>query len=282
MPTAEEIKKQLATTEQGSSLQQLIEKSAKELGRALPDHMNPERLVRIALTSIRLNPELARCTRPSFLGALFTAAQIGLEPAGGRSYLIPFNRKVQIDREWKTIKEVQFVIGYKGLIELFYRHSASLSIDMQTVHEKDAFTYQHGTEPFLRHTPALKDRGGVIGYYSVAQIRGGGSVFHFMSREDVFLHATEHSKTWDSKEKKFNGSSPWAKEFDAMAMKTVLIQLSKRLPMSVEVQRAIGADETTRTFRPGVEPLDITPTEIFTEPEAPAGEQGTGEPREDA
>ncbi len=249
-----------------SSLQDLIERSAKELGRALPEHMRPERLVRIALTSIRLNPELARCTQESFLGALFTAAQVGLEPVAGRSYLIPFRNSRQIAGKWEKVSEVQFVIGFKGLIELFYRHEAALSIDMNVVHDKDMFSYQHGTDPFLHHTPAIKNRGEVVGYYAVAKIKGGGSVFHFMSKQDALAHGQKHSKTFDSKKEEFYASSPWAKEFDAMAQKTVLIQLAKRLPMAVELQRAISADETSRDFRRGVsDVLDIPATTDWTE-----------------
>lgn len=246
MPNLTDVKTALAKTET-KSLQTLIRESVKELGRALPEHMKPERLVRIALTSIRLNPELSRCTPESFLGSLFVLAQVGLEPINGRSYLLPFNNKRKIGSEWKTIKEVQALIGYKGLVELFYRHDSALSIDMQTVYENDDFNYQYGSDSHLKHIPARKDRGEAIGYYAVAKMKGGGSVFRFMSKEDIQKHAAKHSKTYG------NEYSPWTKEFDAMAMKTVLIQLAKLLPLSVELQRAISVDETSRDFRQGID-----------------------------
>jgi recombination protein RecT len=120
------------------TLQTLIQKSAKELGRALPAHMNPDRLVRIALTSIRQNPDLASCTQESFLGALFVLAQVGLEPIAGQAYLLPFNnRRKGADGRWETKKEVQAVIGYKGLKELFYRHDSAVTIEIHTVCERD-------------------------------------------------------------------------------------------------------------------------------------------------
>src|SRR5690349_10776977 len=109
MATTEATKAALATVPEQQSLQELITKSAKELGKALPEHMRPERLVRIALTCIRLNPELGKCTPASLLGSLFTAAQIGIEPVAGRAYLLPFNNNRKIDNEWKTVKEAQFI-----------------------------------------------------------------------------------------------------------------------------------------------------------------------------
>lgn len=283
MGTVAEVKKELAKSET-KDLRSLIESAAKELARALPDHMKPERLVRIALTSIRLNPELAKCTPESFLGSLFVAAQTGLEPVGGRSYLLPFNNsRKQPDGSWHTVKECQFVIGYKGLIELFFRHEAALSIDMQTVKENDDFQYQYGTESFLKHVPAIKNRGETIGYYAVAKIKGGGVVFFYLSKEDALAHGQKHSKTFDKKAGKFYDASPWSKEFDAMAMKTCLIQLAKKLPLSVEVHRAIQADESSRDFRKGVgDAFDLPPTTEWNE-EKPAAlthqdlESGTSE-----
>jgi len=63
-----------------NSIQKLIEEQASQLGKALPSHMNPERLVRIALTTFRLNPKLYQCDPKTLLAALFQCAQLGLEP----------------------------------------------------------------------------------------------------------------------------------------------------------------------------------------------------------
>lgn len=274
MATTETVGKQIAKTEPVKDLRSLIESSAKELARALPDNMRPERLVRIALTCIRLNPELAKCTPESFLGSLFVAAQLGLEPVAGRAYLLPFSNKRKIGNEWKTFKEVQLIVGFRGLIELFYRHEAAISIDMQVVFANDAFSYQYGTDPFLHHTPALKDRGPVVGYYTVAKVKSGGTIFFFMSHEDAMEHGKKHSKTFDRQKNEFYASSPWAKEPAAMAQKTTLIQLAKRLPLSIEIQQAISADETSRSYKSGIDSaLDLAPTTDWTEdpvtPESP-------------
>lgn len=243
------------------SIQSLIEQSAKQLGKALPEHMRPERLVRIALTNIRLNPALSECTPASFLGALFTAAQLGIEPVGGRAYLLPFNNSRKIGGEWKKIKEVQFVMGYKGVAELFYRHEKSVMLRWSAVKENDDFHYEYGTNEFLKHVPAKTGRGKTVGYWALAKLAGGGSPFLYMSIEECMEHAKRHSKSFNKKEDAFDDNSPWITEPDSMCLKTVFIQLAKTLPLSVEVQRALGADESSREYRREIDSaLDLPDT----------------------
>ena len=261
----EALKGQLSTVQTGD-LRSLIERSAKELARALPEHMRPERLVRIALTCIRTNPELSKCTPESFMGALFVSAQLGIEPVGGQAYLLPFNNSRKVNGEWKSVKEAQFVLGYKGLASLFYRHEKAVLLSWGIVHEKDDFKYEYGTNASLFHRPATKERGPVVGYYVIANLAGGGKPFLYMSREDCLSHGRKHSKTYDKTKGTFYSSSPWATSEDAMCLKTVLIQLGKLLPLSVEIQRAIQADETSRDYRSGIDDaLDITPTTAWSD-----------------
>lgn len=269
MATAANLTTAMARPQVG--LQELIKKATGELRMALPSHLNPERLVRIALTAIRLNPKLAQCTAESFLGSLFMLAQIGLEPIAGRAYLLPFNNSRKIvnangKEEWRSVLEVQAIIGYKGLIDLFYRHESALSIDMQVVHENDNFSYEYGTNSYLTHKPTLEDRGKPIGYYAVAKMKGGGVVFRFMSKLDALEHGKKHSKTYDKSKNTFHASSPWMTDPDAMSMKTVLIQLAKLLPLSVELQQAIQADETSRDYRTGIDNvLDLPSTTTWAD-----------------
>src|SRR2546430_446359 len=147
---------------------------------------------------------------------------------------------------------------------------------MQTVHANDEFDYQYGTAAFLRHKPSTNDRGDVKGYYAIAKLKGGGTVFYYLSKENALAHGQKHSKTFSKKDGKFYDASPWAKEFDAMAMKTALIHLAKKLPLSVEVQRVIQADESSRDFRKGVGDIfDVPPTtEWHDEPKALTGPDG--------
>ena len=210
------------------SIGQLIQRMRPELARALPKHMDADRMARIALTVLRKTPELARCTPESFMGALLTSAQLGLEPgAGDEAYLVPYGR------------ECQFIVGYQGYAKLFWQHPMAKHLDAQAVYERDEFDYAYGLDPFLRHKPALGDRGKVIAFYAVAKLTSGASAFVVLSPEDA--KALRQGKV--GPDSRFKGGDPmrW------MERKTAIRQLVKLLPKSVELQRALVADETVRT-----------------------------------
>ena len=259
MSTPQSVKTQVQAQPPQETLKELIKKSTAELGKALPSHMSPERVVRIALTCINQNPELMKCTPASFMGSLFVLAQIGLEPIAGRAYLLPFNNKRKVGNDWTTVKEVQALIGYKGYAELFYRHGSALMIDMQTVYKNDEFSYAYGTKAYLDHRPKHDDRGEAVGYYAIATLKGGVHVFRYMSKAECTEHGKQHSKTYNEKEG-FSKYSPWHTDPDSMCMKTVLLQLSKLLPLSFELQRAISVDETSRDYRDGMKDVISAPS----------------------
>lgn len=265
MPTPEEVKNQLVEAAKPESLKDLVESYAKELGRALPEHMRPERVVRIALTCIRLVPDLAKCTPASFLGALFTAAQLGVEPIAGRAYLLPFNNnRKKPDGTWHTVKECQFILGYKGVSDLFYRHEKTINLAWGVVKEKDIFDMEQGTSAFLRHNvdPKLSDRGATLGYWAMAKLVNGGSPFHYMTRQECLDHGKKHSKTYDKKKNQWFDNSPWVKDEEAMCLKTVLTQGAKIWPISVELQRALDNDESARDIRRGIDNVLDIPSQV--------------------
>lgn len=263
------------------TIQQMIESSSKELGRALPAHMRPERIVRIALTTLRVNPKLYQCDPHSFLAALFQCAQLGLEPnIEGQAYIIPYNTNVKTATGWEKKLCAQFQVGYKGFVELFWRHQNSLSLQMETVHKHDVdngnFSFDLGAN-VLKHTPDMfTQRGEVVGYYAVAQLKGGGTAIKVMSKDEVTTHAKRFSKCWDSKAGKFMDDTPWASHFDAMAKKTVLIQLMKLLPKSIEIQRALAMDETVK-FKVDADMVAVPPAEIEHKAEEPAPAREPGQ-----
>jgi recombination protein RecT len=210
-----------------ATLSQLIERMKPEMARALPKHMDPDRMARIALTVLRQTPKLGECTPESFLGALMTCAQTGLEPGPlGEAYLVPYGNTVT------------FIPGYKGLISLAWRSGRVKSITAETVHEHDAFTFRKGLDPVLEHDWSLtEERGKPIAWYAAATLKDGGSAFVVMSRTDVEA-IRKRSRAKDS--------GPWVTDYDAMAKKTCIRQLAKFLPLSIEFAQAVNADSTVR------------------------------------
>lgn len=218
----------------GKTMQQYVQQMQGEIAKALPSVMTPERFTRITLSALSTNPQLAQTTQNSFLGAMMTAAQLGMEPNTplGQAYLIPFRNK--------GILECQFQLGYKGLIDLAYRSGEVTTIQAQVVYENDEFEYALGLEPQLKHIPAMSNRGEPIYFYAVFKTKDGGFGFEVMSVEDVKLHAQKYSKS-------FNGAySPWKTNFEEMAKKTVLKKVLKYAPMKTDFARGLSADETIK------------------------------------
>lgn len=211
-------------------MEQLLTKMGGQIQKALPSMVSSERFQRVALTAFSNNTKLQQCDPMSFIAAMMQSAQLGLEPNTplGQAYLIPYG------------KQVQFQIGYKGLLELAQRSGKIKTLYAHEVRENDTFDIDYGLNQTLTHKPLLKgDRGEVIGYYAVYHLDTGGNSFIFMTKDEVLEHAKRFSKTYNS--------GPWQTDFDAMAKKTVIKQLLKYAPLSIELQKATSMDETVKT-----------------------------------
>lgn len=227
------------------SVQALLSKPEvkSQIKLALPSHMTPDRLLRIALTEVRRNPKLSQCEQTSLLSAVFQCAQLGLEPGTtlGHAYLIPYGR------------EVQFQIGYRGMIDLARRSGQIHSLDAHAVYEGDEFQCELGLDSILNHRPdwsnpnrANPDR--LLFAYAVAKLKDGGTQFRVMSRTEL--------EAIRSRSKGSNGG-PWKTDFEAMCLKTVVKRLFKWLPISIEMTRAISQDDEAAGGRRQESDLDL-------------------------
>lgn len=247
-----------------STMKAYITRMKGEIAKALPSVMTPERFTRIVTSAISTTPQLAQTTPQSFLGAMMTAAQLGLEPNTplGQAYLLPYKNHGKL--------ECQFQLGYKGLIDLAYRSGQVTIIQAHEVRENDEFSYSFGLEPTLHHVPARGDRGNVICYYAMFRTKDGGFGFEVMSREDVEAHAKRYSKS-------YGGSfSPWSTNFDEMAKKTVLKKCLKYAPLKSDFVRAVASDETIKT-EIAEDMTEVPPVEIAYTVDEETGEVVEGE-----
>ncbi len=160
----------------------------------------------------------------------------------------------------------------KGMLDLFYRSEGSLNIDAHEVRENDEFDFEYGLNANLRHKPVLNNRGKTIAYYAVAHLKGGGYSFLVMSMEDI-----EKVR----KRAKAKSFSPWNTDYDEMAKKSVIKRLCKYLPLSIELQRGLSNDETTKkeididmsTVEDQTDWIDIDATETNDDVESEISEQ---------
>ena len=235
MANAIQNKVAVTTTTEKKTMQSYIKTMEGEIKKALPSVITPERFTRMVLSALSTTPKLGSCTPKSFLGAMMSAAQLGLEPNTplGQAYLVPYKNK--------GVDEVQFQIGYKGLIDLAYRSGEVSLVQAHIVYENDVFECEFGLEPKLIHKPADKDRGNPIKVYAMFKTKNEGYGFEVMSMDDVRRHAEKYSKAYNY------GSSPWQTNFEEMAKKTVLKKVLKYAPLKSDFVRGIVQDETIKT-----------------------------------
>ncbi len=227
-----------AVTAKPTTIHGFMETYKAEIARALPKHMTADRMARIALTEFRKTPALMKCDPATLFGAVIQCSQLGLEPGGtmGHAYLIPFeNRK-------KGTTDVQFILGYRGMLDLARRSGQIVSISARDVCANDKFSYRYGIDETIEHIPSDGDRGELTHVYAVAKLKDGGVQFEVLTRAQIeeIRAGSQGYKTAI----KFNKTdSPWIAHFTEMAKKTAIRRLFKYLPVSIEIQRAVGLDE---------------------------------------
>lgn len=248
--TAVATQRSLADMKPKEQIAYLLNQKKGELAKMIPKTLSIERLLKVAQIAATTTPALAKCDVPSLIGAIGQCAQMGLEPNTvlGHAYLVPFNTKRKdADGNERWVNSVQVIIGYKGLIDLARRSGQIVSIAAHEVCENDHFELVYGIDEKLNHTPAMGERGEVIGFYAVAKLKDGGHCCEFMSTLQVerirdgsqgYQRAVESARKYNKKEI----SHPWTQHFVEMGRKTVIRRLAKFLPLSIEFQSAVALD----------------------------------------
>lgn len=199
----------------------------QEIARALPKHMNADRMARVTLTQMTRTPKLAECEPASFFQCLMTCSQWGLEPDGRHAHLIPFeNRK-------RGVVECQLIIDYKGFVQLAMRTGNIASIHCDSVCENDEFDYDCGE--VLRHKIDFrKPRGEAYAFVCIIKMKDGGKKCEVMTRDEVDAIR---------KRSRSANNGPWVTDFNEMAKKTVFRRASKWIELSSEIRDAFDHDD---------------------------------------
>lgn len=223
---------QIKSKKAPSTIKDYINLYSKEIAKALPSVLTPERFSRMAMTAITKTPKLAECSPQSFIGSLLTAAQLGLEPNTplGQAYLIPFYNSR------KRIYECQFQVGYKGMIDLCNRSGEIKNIEAHIVYENDEFEFEYGLDSKLKHKPCMSDKGAPVWVYALYRLNNGGYGFEVMSVDDCIAHGEKYSKAFNN--------SPWQTNPEEMMKKTVLKKVLKYAPVRSDFVKGTVADET--------------------------------------
>lgn len=219
---------------------------------------NGTRFISSIVSAAQATPALQECTNPSILSAALLGEALNLSPSPqlGQFYMVPFdNRK-------KGCKEAQFQLGYKGYIQLAERSGYYKKLNVLAIKEGELIRYDPLDEEIeveLIDDDVIREETPAMGYYAMFEYENGFRKTMYCSKKKMMAHAEKYSpafsrnggaKTLELLEQGkipekdlWKYSSFWFKDFDGMALKTMLRQLiSKWGIMSIDLQKAIDKD----------------------------------------
>lgn len=218
---------------------------------------NPQKAARFvaAITSaVSTNPALAECDPSTIVSAGLLGEGLNLSPSPqlGQYFLVPFKDR----KNNRTV--CQFLLGYKGYIQLATRTGEYKRINAMPIKEGELVRYNpFDDEIVLEYIEnyELRETLPTIGYYAMFEYHNGFRKVMYWSKDKMLAHADKYSAAFsaqgykDLQDGKVNQrdmwkySSFWYNDFDGMAFKTMLRQLiSKWGLMSTDMQKAYEAD----------------------------------------
>jgi recombination protein RecT len=212
------------------TLKPFLEQSHERLTAVLPRYLTPERVVQVVSTLVYRTPSLQKCPPDSVLAAVMQASELGLDlsPGMGEAYLVPYWNKRA------GVHECQFQPGYKGLVKLARQSGEIASIRAEIVREGEPFVYRYDPDLTLLHEPHVGSDDPVVLVYAVAKLANGERQAAVLARAEVeAVRARSRS----------GGEGPWVTDWPEMAKKTAVRRLCKLLPRSLDLGRALEADD---------------------------------------
>ncbi|WP_124058433.1 recombinase RecT [Vaginisenegalia massiliensis] len=222
------------------------------------------------ITLVNSDKLLAEAAPMSVISGAMQAAQLDLplEKQFGFAYLVPFGERDKRTGAW--IKKAQFILGYRGYIQLAQRSGQYRNINVITVYEGQLKGWNPLTEE-VDYDPDGKISDKAVAYIGRFELLNGFVKQTLWTKEQVEAHRIKHNKNKDKQKL----AGVWASDYDAMAQKTVLRSLlSKWGILSIEMQRASIADEQI------IDDFDDDGTPIIDVTESGEEEPATEDPTE--
>lgn len=223
MGATEKLKEQTGLAKKKPSIHELLEAMKPQIAAALPKHLQPERMLRIALTSLRINPALADCEPQSILASIMIASQLGLEPGVmGQCYLIPYK------------KTCTLVPGWQGILDLVNR-AGKATAWTGAVYEGDSFDWALGDQPYIVHKPCGNEEPSQLTHiYAVARTSVPWPIIEVWHAAKVWSHRDRYNRV---------GAAHYSYKHPEMyGRKVVLLQTLKYVPRSIQLATAYHLD----------------------------------------
>lgn len=265
------------------------------VNNTLGDPVRAGRFIANITSAVAVNAELQKCDPGTILAGALLGESLFLQPSPqlGQFYLVPFKSKAKYDREGQMIEpekfKAQFVLGYKGYIQLALRTGQYKRLNVLEVKNgelsgwdpfEERFHEMHFIEDFEKRAAMP-----TVGYIAHFEYINGFEKTLYWTADQMMSHADKYSPAFSAAayKKLLNGEIPqedmwkyssfWYRDFDSMAKKTMLRQLiSKWGIMTVEMTTAYERDG--RVMVPNSADDGLLPE---TPDFADAGQNGLGE-----
>lgn len=236
----------------------------KLINNTLGDPDRARKFVSSITSAVAVNPALQECEASSILAGALLGESMNLQPSPqlGQYYLVPFKMKEKRDRNGNIIEpactKAQFVLGYKGYIQLALRTGQYKKLNVIEIKEGELKSFDYLNEEIecvMISDFEARENAETIGYYAMFEYMNGFRKAMYWTKEQMMRHADKFSPAFSAEAYKRlqNGEIPdkelwkyssfWYKNFDDMAKKTMLRQIiSKWGIMSAELVSAIEHD----------------------------------------
>ncbi len=224
------------------------------INNTLKDPKRQHRYVAAITSAVATNPALQECDAATILAGSLLGESLNFahSPQLGQYYLVPF------DDKRRGCKVAQFIMGYRGFLQLAIRSGKYKRINVLPIKQGELKHYSRLTgeiEVEEIQDDIVREATPTMGYYAMFELTDGFRKEIYWSYEKMLAHADRYSAAFSAVKYKelldgkvperdlWKYSSFWYKDFDAMACKTMLRQLiSKWGVMSIELQQAFDAD----------------------------------------
>ena len=159
-----------------------------------------------------------------------------VDNALGYAYIVPFNnRKKTESGDWITVPEAQFILGYKGMIQLALRTGCYRNINVMDVREGELVRRDRLREDYefdWIEDDEAREKLPVVGYVGFFRLINGAEKTLYMTRGQIDAHEKANRKgPYQSK--------GWRDNYDAMARKTLVrLLLGKWGVLSIDYRTA--------------------------------------------
>ena len=207
----------------------------------LGDEKTSKRFVSSIISAVSNNPQLKECDNASILSGALLGEALGLTPSPtlGKIYLVPFK-----DKERGMV--AQFILGYKGYLELAMRSGQYKDINVMEIREGEykGRNKENGKPMFeFIEDDDIREETKIIGYMASFTLLNGFTKTIYMTHKQMEEHALKYSNGYRADKKNKTSYTFWSKDFVSMAFKTLLRQLISRWGiMSIELQQAYEGD----------------------------------------